>query len=126
MNDEPTATPMEESPVVLDVAGMLKRMGGLRELACRMAQIYMKMHPEQITALRRVVAEGDAEALRLQAHTIKGGAGNMGGIALHSVALQMESRANAGKLEEARRLLASVEQESARLLEALKKEFADA
>ena len=123
MEKEPVAKSGGEEPAALDMAGLLARMGGKKELAGRMAQIYQRLHPEQIRVLRRVVAEGDAEALRLQAHTIKGGAGNVGGLALHAMAVQMEERAKAGRLEEARGLMPALERESARLLEALKTEF---
>ena len=123
MENESVAKSGGEEPAVLDVTGMLARMGGKKELAGRMAQIYMRLHPDQIGVLRRVVAEGNADAIRLQSHTIKGGAGNVGGLALRSLAQQMESRAQGGKVDEARGLLPALERESARLLEALKAEF---
>ena len=125
MDHEPVARLAEKEPVVLDVAGLLARMGGKRDVARRMANIYLQMHPDQITVLRRLAAEGDLNALRLQAHTIKGGAGNIGGHALHSVVTQMETWAHEGKREDALRLLPSVERESVRLLEALKAEFSE-
>jgi two-component system, sensor histidine kinase and response regulator len=114
-----------EEPKVLDLEGMLGRMGGKRDLAQRVAEIYLQMHPAQIEALRKVVQEGgDAGDLRLQAHTVKGGAGSVGGNALRSAALKMEARAREGKLEEARLVLGEIERESLRLQEALRLEFA--
>ena len=112
--------------MVLDVAGLVARMGGKRDVARRMANIYLQLHPAQLVELRRVVTEKDVRAVGLQAHTIKGGAGNVGGMALRSLALQMESRAQVGNLEEACSLLPAMERESVRLLEALKAEFAEA
>ena len=104
---------------VFDKATMLERLMGDEELAAAILKGFLKDTPGRIEALQGHLAAGDARSADLQAHTIKGAAGYVGGNALHTVAHELERATRAGDLEAGRACLAPLEREFHRLKEAI-------
>jgi HPt (histidine-containing phosphotransfer) domain-containing protein len=72
---------------------------------------FLKDIPNQIGALHKHIGAGDAAAAGAQAHTIKGAAANVGGVALSVVALEMENAGKAGRLDSLAALVPELERQ---------------
>jgi HPt (histidine-containing phosphotransfer) domain-containing protein len=70
-------------------------------------------------AIRQTIHDGDAAALRLKSHTLKGSIRYFGSGPAYQRAFELEELGRNGKLEEAERLLPILEQEIGRLVPAL-------
>jgi signal transduction histidine kinase/DNA-binding response OmpR family regulator/HPt (histidine-containing phosphotransfer) domain-containing protein len=84
---------------VFDRPALLERLLGdeviLKEIiACFLADVVT-----QTQALRAHIEAGEAELAGCQAHTIRGAAANVGGVAMSAVACQMEEAGKAGRLD---------------------------
>ncbi len=100
---------------VLDLDGTLENLGGDPELLQELLDFFMEMAPQQLQDLAAVVASGDIAGVDLQAHSMKGGAANVGAVRLCAAARELEMLAKAGSLEGADAMLARVREEFAAL-----------
>ena len=84
---------------LLDVAGALARMGGMRSLYLRAGREFVMRLPEQLQLLQTHAA--DLAQCALQAHTLKGTAALLGALDLSGVAshLEKQCRSQAGSAE---------------------------
>jgi signal transduction histidine kinase/CheY-like chemotaxis protein/HPt (histidine-containing phosphotransfer) domain-containing protein len=73
----------------------------------------------RLPLLRQALVEKDASTLRGHAHTIKGGSAEMVAEGMRSIAAQLEDAGRKSEFEAAKTYLSQLEQEWARLLEAL-------
>lgn len=103
---------------VFDREALLERLMGDQELAEAILCSFIQETPRQIHSLRSALEQGDAQAVRRWAHTIKGAAGNVGAMLLREKALCLEEEAKAGALEKARELLEAMEASWQAFLEA--------
>ena len=71
---------------------------GDRDLAQTIVGGFLEDIPQQLAALESHLAARDTAAAGLQAHSIKGAAANVGGVALERAALAMEHAGKAGDL----------------------------
>ncbi len=94
---------------MFDREALLERLMGDQELAMAILSGFIQETPRQINALRSALSQGDAQAVRRWAHTIKGAAGNVGAMLLREKALCLEEQAKAGALERASELLEELE-----------------
>ncbi len=69
----------------------------------------------QIGIIRQAISEGDGEAVRKEAHSIKGGAANLTADVLSGVAFELENIGKSGDLKEGIEALEKLEQEVFRL-----------
>ena len=69
----------------------------------------------QIGTIRRAISDGDAETVRREAHSIKGGAANLTADALSEIAFELENIGKSGVLEQGFETLKKLEQEFFRL-----------
>jgi len=69
----------------------------------------------QINSMRQCISNGDAEAVRRDAHSIKGGAANLTAYALSEIALELENIGKSGVLEQGAEVLKRLEEEFSRL-----------
>ncbi len=76
--------------------------------------------PSQIAALRHALESHDAEALRREAHSLKGSAGNLGATGLAALCRALELGAEVPLPETLADDLAAIEQEAGRVAEALR------
>ncbi len=126
-----TAAALEALPVemaVLDHA-MLDELRGLQEegmpdLLSELVELFMAEAPPLISTLRTAIATGDAAALRVAAHTLKGCSGNLGAVVLAAECKKLEELSRSGALDGAQLDLAAVEREYARAVTALQQELA--
>jgi PAS domain S-box-containing protein len=106
----------------LDAAAVaqLRAVGGA-ELAAELTESFLAETPLLIAALRRACAEGDADALRRGAHTLKTHGRTFGAPALAEVCERLEALAAAQVLDGAEQLVDQIEDEFARAAEALER-----
>ena len=71
---------------VLDHAKALERLGGDEELYVEVAGIFRKDALQLVDAIQTAVRDRDADALRRTAHSLKGAAGYVGGMAVARLA----------------------------------------
>ncbi len=89
---------------VLDLDGTLDNLGGDPELLKELLDFFMELAPGQLDDLQAVVEAGDVAAVDLQAHSMKGGAANVGAVRVREVARELEMLAKSGSLEGAAEL----------------------
>jgi HPt (histidine-containing phosphotransfer) domain-containing protein len=77
---------------------LLERLMGNADLAQRIMREFLDDMPRQIALLAKAVDNGDAPAVRMTAHSIKGAADNVGGLELRDVAWKLEQTGSAGDL----------------------------
>jgi CheY-like chemotaxis protein/HPt (histidine-containing phosphotransfer) domain-containing protein len=118
--EEAAAVSVEEPDTqVFDKAGMMARLMGDEDLARRVVAVFLEDIPRQIEVLKGYREAGDVASAELQAHSIKGASGNVGGEALRAVAFELEKAAKASNLESITARLPELEIQFARLKESL-------
>jgi len=90
---------------------LLNRLLGDEEMTREILEAFLEDIPAEMDSLAAAVAVGNAPTVELLAHTIKGAAANVGGEALRSAALRMETAAKNADLSGAQSLLKSIGQE---------------
>ncbi len=93
----PNSTPVEIASA-FDVLDFVERLMGNEDLAHRIVRGFVDDMPRQIALLAQAVNDSDASRLRLVAHSIKGVAGNVGGIEIEQIARNLEHTGLAGDL----------------------------
>jgi len=88
--------------------------GALPQPAAR--KVFKMEGPRRLAAIRHGIAEGDAAAVSLHAHTLLGCAGLFAAGVLGELCARIEAQANAGQLDGMAPLLAALEDELAALL----------
>ena len=91
--------------------------GFVRELI----DAFVEDAPAQLAALRSALEEGDAEAARRAAHTLKSNAATFGATSLTDVSRELEAAAARGELDGAAGLVERTELEWQRAREALER-----
>jgi PAS domain S-box-containing protein len=114
-----SAEPAPADNNVFNVSDLLERVMDDRELAHKIISGFLQDIPLQVGKLKGFLTGGDAAGVRLQAHTIKGAAANIGSTALREAALDMEEFGKAGRLGEALDVLPRLENEFQRLKHAI-------
>jgi two-component system, sensor histidine kinase and response regulator len=103
----------DESILVFDRNTLLERLGGKKE----MLKVFLDMFDKNITGylalLQAAFEQGDVEQVRIQAHTIKGAAGNISAIRVSKTAAAMETLAREDQLTEATDLFQRLKDEIA-------------
>ena len=114
--------PAGVAPPAFDPAVLLDLLGGDREAVAEILAEYDADAPRQLAELREAVAAGDAERVRRLAHTLKGASANVGAEALRGAALRLEQAAAAGDLAGGEALVATMDAELERALDAARAE----
>jgi CheY-like chemotaxis protein len=74
-----------------DRAKLLKRFGGDADLLAELSGIFLDEAPGLVAAIRAAVAAGDAEAMRVTAHTLKGSVGIFEAARAYDAAARLEA-----------------------------------
>jgi CheY-like chemotaxis protein/HPt (histidine-containing phosphotransfer) domain-containing protein len=111
-----TKPPEPPAECQFDTDDLVERLMGNRELARRLAGAFVDAMPGQLAALAKAIADSDAQATRLAAHSIKGAAANVGCAAVRNLASRLEELGEGDRLARASELL----RESTAAFEALK------
>ena len=107
---------------VWDNAALLARMSGDVEMEKIMLKSFLAHMPQQITKLRAFAEAGDLADATRQAHSIKGAAANVGGVAMQAVAAAMETAGRAGDLDGITSRLDDLEKAHELLVQAIMRE----
>ncbi|MFZ4856529.1 MAG: response regulator [Desulfuromonadaceae bacterium] len=91
----------EESGVVFARHELLERLGGQEEMMVKFIDMFTRNVNGYMELLKAAVLCGDGEQIRIQAHTIKGAAGNISALQMRETAAAMEALAREGNVEEA-------------------------
>ncbi len=98
----PQERPREEA--VLDRETLLKRVGGRRERAHKLAAIFLEEDgPHHLASLRRGVAERDAPAVGDAAHALRGAAGEICAWAVSGAAERLEAAVDSSEFQQIER-----------------------
>jgi signal transduction histidine kinase/CheY-like chemotaxis protein/HPt (histidine-containing phosphotransfer) domain-containing protein len=93
----PSATEVT-GPAHFDCADLIGRVNGNEVLARRLAGAFLDAMPRQLAALANAIANSDAPATALAAHSIKGAAANVSCAAVRDLASLMEQHGESGSL----------------------------
>jgi len=102
-------------PPVFDRQAFMARLMGDEDLAKDIIAGFLEDVPKRIRTMRIHLDQGDAGSAGGQAHTIKGAAANVGGMALSAVASEIEEAGKAGRREELAALVPEMERQFALL-----------
>lgn len=104
---------------VFDEQEMLQRLDQDAFIAHEVIAQFMHDAPVQIAGIRQALPDGDADRMRLLAHTIKGAAATIGAARLSAMALAVEQALRTGGPEEAGPSVDGLEQQLAELRDEL-------
>jgi len=103
----------------LDMAAALERVDGDRELFEELARLFADESPENMARIRQGMKTGDARAIEMLAHKIKGAALSLGCPMVSEAASDLESHARTGELGNAAPLVENLKRQLDLLLPAL-------
>ncbi|MFZ4857442.1 MAG: response regulator [Desulfuromonadaceae bacterium] len=95
----------EDSMPVFDRAELLERIGGREEMMGRFFEMFTRNVTGYMEALLSAAERADGEQLRIQAHTIKGAAGNISARRVRETAAAIEACAREARLDDATGLI---------------------
>ena len=88
---------------------------GREDVVRNVLSSFLKTVEEQITRITAALAEGELEAVRQEAHSLKGGAWNLAADPIGEAARKLEEAAKAGEGEASRSAFAGLQEEFERL-----------
>ncbi len=112
--DENYSRVNDESPP-WDEARALEEFGEDRDFLAEVLSGFLAKVTDQIQVLKEAIDQGDADRIRREAHSIKGGAANLTAHALASVAEQLEDAGRESRLDMAAHLWPQLRDEHRRL-----------
>ncbi len=92
---------------------------GAPNLLEQVVKVYFDDAPRLTRSMREALASGDSGALQRAAHTLKSGSATLGALKLAELCKEMETQARAGRLADAERGIARIEDEYGRVRAAL-------
>jgi CheY-like chemotaxis protein len=120
----PPASPEVDAPAAADdacdLAAFIERVGGDEELAREMALLFIPDATRLLGLIEQAVEDGDAERLRLEAHALKGAAGNFGAARTVDAAKDLEQMGRVGDLTRSREVADALREDTERLIHALR------
>ena len=105
---------------VFNEEDLLSRLMGDKGLVGKVVAVFLEDAPQQLRALNDKLKAGDADAVRLQAHTLKGAAATISAEILRGVCSEVQEAAAAKELSRVAPLMLRLEEEFQRLATALK------
>jgi two-component system sensor histidine kinase/response regulator len=116
----PDAVPAAPSGLLIfDRQAFLERLLGDLDLLKEITAGFLEDMPKQIKKLQEYIGAGDVKATGGQAHSIKGAAANVGGMAFSASALAIETAAQSNSMEKVSILLPELERQFKLLRERL-------
>jgi two-component system sensor histidine kinase/response regulator len=100
-----------EKDVPMDVERALKEFEGDQEFLMEVLLGFLDNVKGQIQNIGQALSDGDAEIVRKEAHSIKGGAANLTAVKLSNIALELENIGKSGRLEEGAEVLERLKEE---------------
>jgi HPt (histidine-containing phosphotransfer) domain-containing protein len=94
-------------------------MPGKDSLIDELINLFVSDLPKRLSAIAHAVEHGDAPALALEAHALRGGAANFGALQLDELCGKLEDASQRGAVDQAPAMLDELRRESARVRDAL-------
>ena len=113
--DAPRTKETQPDALLFDKTAALARVGGDESVLNEILDVYLEDALAQIAFLEQAAANGDAEAVRSRAHSLKGASGNVGAMAMQTLAAQIETAGRQGELERAKSLIPSAQEQYKKL-----------
>jgi PAS domain S-box-containing protein len=110
---------------VIDRVALLAGVDGNRRLLRELVRLFLADCPQRLAEIKEAVRRGDSEALRIEAHTLKGSVGNFAAKHAFAAAQRLEIMGRDGDLAEAGDARMALELELARLTGGLRKFLMD-
>jgi two-component system, sensor histidine kinase and response regulator len=104
---------------VIDHAALLAGVDGNRRLLRELVRLFLADYPQRLVEIKEAVRRGDAEALRIAAHTLKGSVGNFAAKKALAASQRLEIMGRDGDLHTAGEACVTLESELALLREEL-------
>ena len=101
--------PPEKTLPVFDKAELLERLGGREDMLGRFIEMFTRNVAGYMEALVSAAERGDGDQVRIQAHTIKGAAGNISACQIMKKAAAIETHAREGRLNDATGLISQLQ-----------------
>jgi len=101
--------------VVFDYENFLQRVGGDKELAKEILEVYLQDVPVQLEKLEAALTEVDFTLIHRYSHTLKGASDNISAYSLRDILLCLEKISTSGELEQMKDLYAKIKNEFKRL-----------
>lgn len=101
--------PHQPSQPVADLQRLLQELGGDKSVLERMVELYEETTPKFLQNLKQAISDGDCQAVRAAAHTIKGSAAQFWARPAEAAALTLEKSAAAGNLDHSVSQVAALE-----------------
>jgi len=100
--DESTAGRRISPEAVVDLTRIRKVSEGDRQFEIEIITLFLGDVTQRLARMERAIETEDAQALRREAHTIKGSSANLGAMRLRELAVECEDHAKQGRIKEAR------------------------
>ncbi len=111
----------DQADSVIDHAALLAGVDGNRRLLRELVRLFLADSPQHLTEIKEAIRRGDAGALRIAAHTLKGSVGNFAAKNAFTAAQRLEIMGGEGELDTAGEACETLESELALLSEELTK-----
>ena len=102
---DPKPALSSSSEIVLDKDKLWEVMEGDEALAREVIEVFFQDVPPRLAELEQALAQSDGIRAAREAHSIKGAASNLGGVAMRAMAARVEALCRSNELEEADKLL---------------------
>jgi signal transduction histidine kinase/HPt (histidine-containing phosphotransfer) domain-containing protein len=119
--DANRAAPVSVAPDGVDWQTAMDSVQGDRRLLRQLIEIFLDEGPMRITQARQALADDDAACLQRAAHTLKSSVKSFGAVRAYDLCGQLETVAGNGRSDQVDAVVANLEQEVSKLLEALPK-----
>lgn len=98
----PSTEPTEqnEETIVWNESALSKRVNGNDKLMAMLIKCYIEDSKEKLTELEHSITKNDLEQIKFYLHSIKGSAGNIGGIMVQTLAELMEGPLKSGNIDD--------------------------
>jgi len=100
-----------QSRAPMNFGRAVKEFEGDKEFLMEVLEGFLGNVGTQIGTIRRAISDGDAEVVRKEAHSIKGGAANLTADALSKIAFELENIGKSGAIEGGIEILEKLEKE---------------
>lgn len=108
---------LDDAPIDQTAIQELRDEG--EDLLSELVEMFIGEVPGQLATLEEALTKGDAGAIRLTAHTLKGTGGNFGASRMHALASAIEEKGRSRSLEGAAATFVQLRAECVRVREAL-------
>jgi two-component system, sensor histidine kinase and response regulator len=105
----------------IDRVALLAGVDGNRRLLRDLVRLFLADYPQRLAEIKEAVRRGDAEALRIAAHTLKGSVGNFAAKQAFAAAQRLEIMGRDGDFDKAGEACKALESELARVTEELRR-----